>query len=93
MPVLLGMPPNATNSAPQGALGLGSNYYTANHNDRNTALIFPKQLFVRFHPFSKSQNFQVGRFTFLDGSDTVLAILADYAECAIMQSQRVQLTL
>jgi len=68
-PFLLGMPGNATDPAPQGALGLGSNYYTANHNDRNSAMIFPKQLFARFHPFGKSQTLEIGRFTFLDGSE------------------------
>ncbi len=34
VPFLLGLPDNATAPAPQGALGLGSNYYTANSNSQ-----------------------------------------------------------
>ena len=48
VPFLLGLPTGAADPAPQGALGLGSNYYAANGNRQNTAMIFPKQLFVRF---------------------------------------------
>jgi hypothetical protein len=71
VPFLLGLPAKATNPAPQGALGLGSNYYTANQSSRNSAMIFPKQLYARFHPFSEAQTLQVGRFTFSDGGETV----------------------
>jgi hypothetical protein len=70
LPFLLGLPANATNPAPQGALGLGSNYYTADQSSRNNALIFPKQIYMRFHPFSEAQTLQVGRFTFADGGET-----------------------
>ena len=70
LPFLLGLPANATNPAPQGALGLGSNYYTANKSSRNSALIFPKQMYARFHPFSESHSIQLGRFTFSDGGET-----------------------
>ena len=46
VPVLLGLPANATGSgAQQGALGLGANYLSANSGSQNTAMIFPKQLF------------------------------------------------
>ena len=37
-PFLLGMPDNATAPAPQGALGLGSNYYSANGNSPQVAM-------------------------------------------------------
>ena len=33
VPFLLGLPKTATDAAPQGGLGLGSNYYSANKND------------------------------------------------------------
>jgi hypothetical protein len=71
VPFLLGLPSTATDPAPQGALGLGSNYYTANGGRQNSAMIFPKQLFVRFDGLGKNerQTLQVGRFTFLDGSE------------------------
>jgi hypothetical protein len=71
-PVLLGLPLNATGTGPQqGALGLGSNYLSANSGDRNTAMIFPKQMFVRLDALggSEAHSLQIGRFEFLDGSE------------------------
>ncbi len=68
VPFLLGLPKNSTDPAPQGALGLGSNYYTANGNHQNTAMIFPKQFYARFHEGEK-QKLQLGRFIFLDGGE------------------------
>lgn len=71
VPFLLGLPTKATDAAPQGALGLGSNYYSANSNTQNTAMIFPKQLYARFHDLGGigGQTLQIGRFLFLDGSE------------------------
>jgi hypothetical protein len=71
VPFLLGLPTGATDAAPQGALGLGSNYYTANKSNSNAAMIFPKQLYLRFDSLggSERQKLQVGRFTFLDGGE------------------------
>ena len=71
VPFLLGLPSNATAPAPQGALGLGSNYYTANHNQQNTAMIFPKQLYVHFRGLGgdEAHSLYLGRFIFLDGSE------------------------
>lgn len=70
-PFLLGMPTTATAPAPQGALGLGSNYFSANGNAQNTAMIFPRQLFVRFRGLGGNEGtkLQVGRFIFQDGSE------------------------
>ena len=46
VPFLLGLPSTATGTGPQqGALGLGANYFSANSASRNTAMIFPKQLY------------------------------------------------
>jgi hypothetical protein len=64
-PVLLGIPNRAVRPAPQGQLGLGGSYYAANDNRQNTALIFPKQAFVRFKWDHSS--LRVGRFEFTDG--------------------------
>ncbi len=72
VPFLLGMPSNATGTGPQqGALGLGSNYVSANSGSLNTAMIFPKQLFIRFDGLggNKNHSLQIGRFEFLDGSE------------------------
>jgi hypothetical protein len=73
VPFLLGLPTGATDAAPQGALGLGSNYYASNGASRNTAMIFPKQLYVRFDGLggSRAQKLQLGRFTFSDASEIV----------------------
>jgi hypothetical protein len=72
VPFMLGLPSGATDPAPQGALGLGSNYFAANNGNRNTAMIFPKQLYVRFDGLGREegQTLQIGRFLFLDGSET-----------------------
>ena len=71
VPFLLGLPSKATDAAPQGALGLGSNYFGANGGHENTAMIFPKQLYVRFDALGgeDGQSLQLGRFIFLDGSE------------------------
>ena len=70
VPFLLGLPRNATAPAPQGGLGLGSNYFTANDNYSNTAMAFPKQLYARYHFGDKeSQSVQAGRFEINDASE------------------------
>jgi hypothetical protein len=70
-PVLLGLPNNATAAAPQGALGLGSNYFSANNNNRNAAMVFAKQLYVRFKGIggSDASKVQIGRFEFNDATE------------------------
>lgn len=70
-PILLGLPSKATDPAPQAALGLGSNYFSANGGRSNAAMIFPKQLFLRFDDLGgeEGQSLQLGRFLFLDGSE------------------------
>jgi hypothetical protein len=70
VPFLLGLPAHATDAAPQGALGLGSNYYSANSGMQNTAMIFPKQLYLRLHGLgSEASKLQIGRFLFSDGGE------------------------
>jgi hypothetical protein len=72
VPFLLGLPANSTGTgAQQGALGLGSNYLSANSGSRNTAMIFPKQLYVRLDGLggNKNHTLQMGRFEFLDGGE------------------------
>jgi hypothetical protein len=71
VPFLLGLPDNATAAAPQGALGLGSNYYTANGNSQYSAMVFAKQLYVRFKGLggSDASSLQVGRFEFNDATE------------------------
>jgi hypothetical protein len=72
VPFLLGLPANATAPAPQGALGLGSNYFAGNNKIRNAANIFPKQAYIHIAQFgdSKANQLKLGRFEFLDGSET-----------------------
>ena len=67
-PVLLSLPAYATAPAPQGALGLGSNYYSAN-NARNAGMVFPKQLYIKWKG-SEASLLQLGRFEFNDGTET-----------------------
>ncbi|MDP8989042.1 MAG: alginate export family protein [Acidobacteriota bacterium] len=72
-PFLLAVPDSATAAAPQGALGLGSNYYSANGNSRYSGMVFAKQLYARFKGLGSSEanTLQVGRFEFNDGSELV----------------------
>jgi hypothetical protein len=69
-PLLVGLPAYATAPAPQGALGLGSNYYTAN-NQRNSGMIFPKQLYIKWKGLGAAEggSVQLGRFEFNDGTE------------------------
>ena len=47
LPVLLNLPQRAVSPAPQGALGLGANYFTANDNSRNAPfLVFLRRQFL-----------------------------------------------
>jgi hypothetical protein len=72
-PFLLGLPDHATAAAPQGALGLGSNYYSANGNSQYSGMVFPKQVYVRFKGLGPSEagSLQIGRFEFNDGTEIV----------------------
>ncbi len=72
-PFLLGLPDNATAPAPQGALGLGPSYYSANGNSQYSSMVFAKQVYVRFKGLGPSEagSLQVGRFEFHDGSELV----------------------
>ena len=88
VPFLLGLPSNATGTGPQqGALGLGANYFSANSASRNTAMIFPKQLYLRFDGLggNKGHTLQMGRFEFLDGSE----VLPKNATLAAVKRDRV----
>jgi Alginate export len=88
IPVLLGLPVGATGTGPQqGALGFGSNYFSANTGSQNTAMIFPKQLYVRLHGLggNKGHTLQIGRFEFLDGSEA----LPKNATLAALKRERV----
>ena len=67
VPVMLGIPNRAVLGAPQGQLGLGAAYYPANDNSEYSALIFPKQAFVRLKWDHSS--LWLGRFEFTDGSE------------------------
>jgi len=66
-PILLGLPNHAVNAAPLGQYGLGGSYYSANDNNRNAAMIFPKQAFVRFK--GEHTSLRAGRFEFFDGGE------------------------
>jgi len=70
VPFLPDMPASAMAPAPQGALGLGSNYFTANANRQYAAMAFAKQLYARYRFGEKgTQSVQAGRFEFNDGSE------------------------
>jgi hypothetical protein len=66
-PILLGIPNHAVQPAPLGQLGLGGNYYAANHNDQNAASVFVKQAYLRLK--GERSNVRLGRFEFTDGGE------------------------
>jgi hypothetical protein len=71
VPVLLGLPDNATAPAPQGQLGLGANYFDANES-RNAIMLFPRQAYVRLKsaPTPRS-SLRFGRFEFAGGEEVI----------------------
>ena len=70
VPILLNLPNDAVQSAPQGQLGFGGSYYASNHFNQNTALVFPKQGYVKFKfGDTVKQTLLVGRNEFLDGGE------------------------
>jgi hypothetical protein len=74
-PVLLDLPNNAVAPAPQGQLGFGGSYYALNRNSQNSAMVFPKQVYLRFKHLGgdEGQSIQLGRFEFLDGTEVTPA--------------------
>jgi hypothetical protein len=66
-PILAALPDRAVRPAPQGQLGLGGSYYAANDNSQSAAMVFPKQVFVRFK--WKHASLRAGRYEFTDGSE------------------------
>jgi hypothetical protein len=70
-PVLLALPDRAVTPAPVGFLGLGANYFAANDNARNAAMIFLKQGNFRIKSLFRGdrQSLRIGRFEFNDGSE------------------------
>ncbi|HEX6644375.1 MAG TPA: alginate export family protein [Gemmatimonadales bacterium] len=72
VPVLLGLPDDATRPPPAGALGLGANYYAANDGERNDAHLFPKQAWIQLGRES-GHRLRIGRTEFADGAEAVPA--------------------
>jgi hypothetical protein len=66
-PFLLGLPRDASAPPPQLQHGLGANYFAANRQRRNAAMVFPKQGFIRFKHGIHS--LRLGRFEFNDGAE------------------------
>jgi hypothetical protein len=87
-PILLNLPANAVASGAQGQLGLGASYYVANDKSRNAAMLFPKQLNLRFHNlFGNSfSTLKLGRFDFADGME----VAAKDPTLAAIKRDRVQ---
>ncbi len=69
--ILLGLPNNAIAPGSAGALGLGANYFTANHRNSNNAFVFLKQGNLRFKNLGgdNRNSLKLGRFEFNDGTE------------------------
>lgn len=71
-PFLAGLPSTATAPAPLGAMGLGANYYAANH--QHVADFFLKNGYVRFkNAGTPNTSVRLGRFEYSDGVEIVSA--------------------
>jgi hypothetical protein len=68
VPLLLGLPDNAVAPGTQGQLGFGGTLYVANNRAQYASLPFAKQGFLRWKHGAESV--RLGRFEFLDGSET-----------------------
>lgn len=68
-PFFFNLPNNAIAPPPQGALGLGGNYYQP-HQNPNDASVFLKQGFVEFGDIlARGLDIKGGRFEFVDGRE------------------------
>jgi hypothetical protein len=67
---ILGLPNDAVVPAPQGQLGLGGTYFTANGNRSNNANVFVKQAYLRLKGLGQG-NLRLGRFEYLDGTEVI----------------------
>lgn len=88
VPFLLGLPDTAQGPGTQGALGLGSNYFTSNKRNQNAAMLFPKQLWVRYGG-ATGHSVKVGRFEFMDGAETT----PKNAALAMLKNTRINMRL
>lgn len=72
-PVLINLPERAVAPAPQGQLGQGGSYFAANGHQDGSAIL--KQAYVRVKSLfgDKSSSLRLGRFEFVDGSETTPA--------------------
>jgi hypothetical protein len=67
-PSLFGLPSDATAPAPQGAFGLGANYFAS--NGPWSMGIFPKQAYIRLHRRNnRNTALTIGRFEFNEGME------------------------
>ncbi|HKS27666.1 MAG TPA: alginate export family protein [Pyrinomonadaceae bacterium] len=72
-PFLINLPEQSIAPAPQGQLGLGASYFAANGRRKGSAIL--KQAFVRVKGLfgDKASSLRVGRFEFIDGTETMPA--------------------
>ncbi len=70
-PFLPGLPNGAIAPAAQGQLGFGASYFAANGRNRNAAMVFAKQGFIRFNKLggADGHSLKLGRMEFIDGTE------------------------
>jgi len=88
VPILLNLPSSAVAPGAQGQLGLGASYYLGNNKSTDAAMLFAKQLFVRFHDVFGvgGSALQLGRFEFFDGAE----VKSPDATVASVKKDRIQ---
>jgi hypothetical protein len=72
MPVLLALPGHSVDAGSQGQLGFGGTYYAVNGKSTNTAMLFAKQLYLKFHGGDHiKQSLELGRTEFVEGVELI----------------------
>ena len=71
VPVLLGLPDQAIAPGAQGQLGFGASYFAANDRNRDVAMPFIKQGFIRFKNLggNEAHSLRLGRVEFIEGQE------------------------
>ncbi len=71
IPMLFGLPDDATLPGSAGQLGVGASYFAASGRERNVVNVLPRQLWIRVGRPAEGPALTVGRLDFSDGAERV----------------------
>ena len=87
VPILVGLPDDAVAPGDQGPQGHGANCYVANQKNRNAAMVFANQGYIRFKALAgvEGQTLKLGRMEFFEG----LEFMPENATLAFLKRDRI----